>query len=38
MSLDEYGLVPPIGFTFDTTLAVARMILDGFFDRIPTSS
>jgi len=27
--------VPPIGFTFDTTLAVARMILDGFFDRHP---
>jgi aminocarboxymuconate-semialdehyde decarboxylase len=33
MGLDEYGLVPPVGFTFDTTLAVSRMILDGFFDR-----
>lgn len=33
MALDEYGLVPPIGFMFDTTLALARMILDGFFDR-----
>src|SRR5690606_18435980 len=33
MDLDEYGLVPPVGFTFDTTLAVSRMILDGFFDR-----
>ena len=35
MSLDEYGLVPPVGFMIDTTLAVARMILDGFFDRYP---
>ncbi len=35
MSLDEYGLIPPIGFMFDTTLAIARMILDGFFDRYP---
>jgi len=33
MGLDEFGLVPPIGFTFDTTLAVSRMIFDGFFDR-----
>ena len=33
MHMEEYGLVPPIGFAFDTTLAVARMILDGFFDR-----
>ncbi|MDH5345636.1 MAG: amidohydrolase [Gammaproteobacteria bacterium] len=35
MSLDEYGLVPPIGFMIDTTLAIARMILDGFLDRYP---
>ena len=35
MGLDEYGLVPPIGFMVDTTLAIARMILDGFFDRYP---
>jgi len=33
MHLEEYGLIPPIGFMFDTTLAIARMILDGFFDR-----
>ena len=33
MDLDEYGLVPPIGFMFDTTLAISRMVLDGFFDR-----
>jgi len=35
LHMDEYGLVPPIGFMFDTTLAVSRMILDGFFDRFP---
>lgn len=33
LKLDEYGLVPPIGFTFDTTLAISRMIFDGFFER-----
>lgn len=35
MELNEYGLIPPVGFMFDTTLAIARMILDGFFDRFP---
>ena len=35
MGLDEYGLVPPVGFMIDTTLAVSRMILDGFLDRYP---
>jgi len=35
MSMNEYGLVPPVGFMFDTTLAISRMILDGFFDRYP---
>ncbi|WP_339708035.1 amidohydrolase family protein [uncultured Sphingosinicella sp.] len=33
MGMDEYGLVPPVGFMFDTTLAISRMIFDGFFDR-----
>ncbi len=33
LELDEYGLVPPVGFMFDTTLAISRMIFDGFFDR-----
>lgn len=33
MQLDEYGLVPPVGFAFDTTLAFARLIFDGFLDR-----
>ena len=35
MNLDEFGLVPPIGFMIDTTLAVSRMILSGFFDCYP---
>ncbi len=26
-------LLPVVGFTFDTSLAVGRMVLDGFFDR-----
>jgi aminocarboxymuconate-semialdehyde decarboxylase len=33
--MDEFGLVPPIGFMFDTTLAFARMIFSGFIDRYP---
>ncbi|MCC7150733.1 MAG: amidohydrolase [Rubrivivax sp.] len=35
MHLDEFGLVPPIGFMFDTTLAFSRIILSGFLDRYP---
>jgi aminocarboxymuconate-semialdehyde decarboxylase len=35
LHMDEFGLVPPIGFMFDTTLAFARMILSGFIDRYP---
>lgn len=35
MHMDQYGLVPPVGFVFDTSLAVSRMIFDGFFDRYP---
>ncbi len=33
MDMAAYGLVPSVGFTFDTTLAIVRMIADGFFDR-----
>ena len=33
LHLDEYGLVPAVGFVFDTTLAISRMVLDGFFER-----
>ena len=35
MHMDEYGLVPPVGFMIDTTLAISRMIFDGFFDKYP---
>ena len=35
MHLDEYGLVPPVGFVADTTLAFSRLIYDGFLDRYP---
>ena len=35
LGLEEHGLIPPIGFMLDTTLAIARMILDGFLDRYP---
>ena len=33
MGLERHGLVPAVGFPFDTSLAVTRMIFDGFFDR-----
>ena len=33
MQLNELGLVPTAGFMIDTTLALTRMILSGFFDR-----
>ena len=35
LSLHEFQLIAPIGFTFDTSLAIARCIYDGFFDRYP---
>jgi len=35
MAMHEFQLTAPIGFTFDTSLAVARCIYDGFFDRYP---
>ena len=31
----RFQLTASIGFTFDTSLAIARMIYDGFFDRYP---
>jgi len=33
MDMSQFQLTASIGFTTDTTLAVARMIYDGFFDR-----
>jgi len=35
MGMHEFQLTAPIGFTFDTTLAVGRCIYDGFLDRHP---
>ena len=35
MAMHEFQLTAPIGFTFDTSLAIARCILDGFLDRFP---
>jgi len=33
MDVQRFNLIASVGFTFDTTLAVSRMIYDGFFDR-----
>ncbi len=35
MDMATHNLVPPVGFVFDTTLALARMLYDGFLDRYP---
>lgn len=35
MGMFDYNLIANIGFMFDTTLAITRMIYDGFFDRHP---
>jgi aminocarboxymuconate-semialdehyde decarboxylase len=32
----KYNLIASVGFMFDTSLAVSRMIFDGFFDRHPS--
>ena len=32
-ALESYNLIASVGFMWDTTLAVTRMVLDGFFDR-----
>ncbi|MDI3305768.1 MAG: amidohydrolase family protein [Acetobacteraceae bacterium] len=33
--MQAYALAPLVGFMFDTTLAVARLIFSGFFERYP---
>ena len=38
MDMVRFQLTASIGFTFDTSLAIARMIYDGFFDRYPKLS
>jgi aminocarboxymuconate-semialdehyde decarboxylase len=35
MDMQRYNLIASVGFMFDTTLAIARMIFDGFFDSYP---
>ena len=35
MDMTKYDLSWAVGFMFDTTLAITRMIFDGFFDRYP---
>lgn len=35
LDMRRYNLVAQIGFMFDTSLAIARMIYDGFLDRYP---
>lgn len=35
LGLADFGLVPAAGFPFDTTIAFARLFLDGFLDRHP---
>jgi len=36
MDMSKHNLVPPVGFVFDTTLALTRMFYDGFLDRYPS--
>ncbi len=36
LDVARYNLVASVGFMFDTTLAVSRMIFDGFLDRYPS--
>jgi aminocarboxymuconate-semialdehyde decarboxylase len=33
LQMNEFQLTASIGFTFDTSLAIARMLYDGFFER-----
>jgi aminocarboxymuconate-semialdehyde decarboxylase len=35
MDMASHNLIPPVGFVFDTTIAITRCIYDGFFDRYP---
>jgi aminocarboxymuconate-semialdehyde decarboxylase len=36
MGMADYQLSASVGFPFDSTMAVARMIYDGFFERYPS--
>lgn len=35
LALSQFAMVASVGFMVDTTVAVTRMIFDGFFDRCP---
>src|SRR6185436_14645084 len=35
LDMRAYNLIASVGFMFDTSLAIARMIFDGFFERYP---
>jgi len=35
MDMTDYSLASTVGFMFDTTLAIARMVFSGFIDRYP---
>jgi aminocarboxymuconate-semialdehyde decarboxylase len=35
MRMTAYSLASTVGFMFDTTLCIARMVFDGFLDRFP---
>lgn len=35
MDMSRYNLVAAVGFAFDTTLAIARLVFAGFLDRFP---
>jgi len=35
MHMDEFNMIPPVGFMFDTTFAFTRMIFAGFLDTYP---
>ena len=36
MDMTKFDLSWSVGFMFDTTLAITRMIFEGFFDKYPT--
>jgi aminocarboxymuconate-semialdehyde decarboxylase len=35
MQMQKYNLIATVGFVFDTTLAVTRMVMSGFLDKYP---
>jgi len=34
-ALAQFNLIATVGFVYDTTLAITRMVMDGFLDRFP---